>query len=176
MQNQLWLFAGLGLLTLKAALYGTPIGRLAKTANNLLAKGDLKARLWEISWMARKRFWFAVAPIMYAVRKNWIDTMDVSRKAEAQNNCSAMTIITQYLVKGSGPHSLRTYQSSSVSRVDFGVQFVCTSGWALIIHCLLVLCGSSVYDQRKWSHSEDGGFGSDDNDISGSALTWDAML
>ena len=44
------------LLTLKAALYGTPIGRLANTANSLFADGALKARLWEISWMARKRF------------------------------------------------------------------------------------------------------------------------
>ena len=52
------------LLTLKAALYGRPIGRLAKTANSLFAIGDLKARLWEISWIARKRFWFAVAPMI----------------------------------------------------------------------------------------------------------------
>jgi hypothetical protein len=49
--------------TLKEALYGRPIGRLANTAKILLASGDLKAKLWEISWMARKRFWFAVAPI-----------------------------------------------------------------------------------------------------------------
>lgn len=166
----------LGWLTLKAALYGTPIGRLAKTANNLLARGDLKARLWEISWMARKRFWFAVAPIMYAVRRNGIDTIDVSRKAEAQNNCSATTRITQYLVKGSGPHRLMTYQSSSASGFDFGVQLVCTSGWALIIACLLVLCGSSVYDQRNWSHSEDCGSRPDEGNVSGSAISRDAML
>ena len=51
-------------LTLKAALYGIPMGRLAKTAKSRFARGDLKARLWEISWMARKRFWFAVAPMM----------------------------------------------------------------------------------------------------------------
>ena len=51
-------------LTLKAALYGIPMGRLAKTAKSRFARGDLKARLWEISWMARNRFWFAVAPMM----------------------------------------------------------------------------------------------------------------
>ena len=55
---------GLDELTLKAALYGIPMGRLAKTAKSRFARGDLKARLWEISWMARKRFWFAVAPMM----------------------------------------------------------------------------------------------------------------
>lgn len=42
--------------TLKAALYGNPMGMLAKTASNLFARGDLKAKLWEISWIARKRF------------------------------------------------------------------------------------------------------------------------
>ena len=55
---------GFGVSTLKAALYGIPMGRLAITANNLFAIGDLKARLCDISWMARKRFWFAVAPMM----------------------------------------------------------------------------------------------------------------
>lgn len=49
-------------LTLKEALYGTPMGRFAKIAKRRLACGERKARLWEISWMARKRFWFAVAP------------------------------------------------------------------------------------------------------------------
>ncbi len=55
---------GIGVLTLKAALYGTPMGRLAKTANSRFANAALKARLWDISWMARNRFWFAVAPMM----------------------------------------------------------------------------------------------------------------
>ena len=50
--------------TLKDALYGIPIGRFANTAKILLASGLLKARLCEISWIARKRFWLAVAPIM----------------------------------------------------------------------------------------------------------------
>lgn len=39
------------------------MGRLAKMASRRLAVGFLKARLWEISWIARNRFWFAVAPI-----------------------------------------------------------------------------------------------------------------
>jgi hypothetical protein len=38
------------------------MGRLAKMANRRFAMGDRKARLCEISWMARNRFWFAVAP------------------------------------------------------------------------------------------------------------------
>ena len=50
-------------LTLNAALYGKPIGRFAKMASMRLAIGDRNARLWEISWIARKRFWFDVAPI-----------------------------------------------------------------------------------------------------------------
>jgi hypothetical protein len=49
-------------LTLNEALYGTAMGRLAKMAKRRLAMGDRKARLWEISWMARNRFWFEVAP------------------------------------------------------------------------------------------------------------------
>lgn len=48
--------------TLNEALYGTPMGRFAKMAKSLLASGERKARLCEISWMARKRFWLAVAP------------------------------------------------------------------------------------------------------------------
>jgi hypothetical protein len=39
-----------------------PMGRFAKMARMRLAKGLLKARLWEISWMARNKFWLAVAP------------------------------------------------------------------------------------------------------------------
>ena len=46
----------LSTLTLKAALYGRPIGKLAMMANRRLAMGDLKARLWEISCIARNRF------------------------------------------------------------------------------------------------------------------------
>lgn len=49
--------------TLNEALYGTPIGKFAKMAKRRLASGLRKARLWEISWIARKRFWFDVAPI-----------------------------------------------------------------------------------------------------------------
>lgn len=93
-----------------------------------------------------------------------MDTIDESRRAKAQSNCSATTRITQYFVKGSGPHNLITYQSSSVSPVDLGAQFVNTSGWALIIACLLVRCGSSVYDQKNLSHSKDCGLMPEAND------------
>lgn len=48
----------------KEAEYGMPIGRLAKMASIRLANGERKARLWEISWIARKQFWLHVAPIM----------------------------------------------------------------------------------------------------------------
>jgi hypothetical protein len=51
-------------LTRKEALYGIPIGRLAKMARTRFALAERKARLCEISWIARKRFWFAVAPMM----------------------------------------------------------------------------------------------------------------
>ena len=70
--------------TLKEALYGIPIGRLAKTAKTRFANGNLNARLWDISWMARKRFWFAVAPIMYAVRKKGHEKTGVFRSKHAQ--------------------------------------------------------------------------------------------
>lgn len=40
------------------------MGKFAKQANRRFAIGDRNARLCEISWMARKMFWFAVAPIM----------------------------------------------------------------------------------------------------------------
>lgn len=53
--------------TLKLAEYGIPIGRLANTASALFSPAFLNARLWLISWIARNKFWFAVAPIMYAV-------------------------------------------------------------------------------------------------------------
>jgi len=38
------------------------MGRLAKMANSRLPSGDLKARLCEISWIARNKFWLDVAP------------------------------------------------------------------------------------------------------------------
>lgn len=64
-------------LTRNEALYGIPIGRFAKTANILLTMPDLNARLCEISWIAKNKFWFAVAPIMYAVRKKVHDSGEV---------------------------------------------------------------------------------------------------
>ena len=56
------------------------MGRFANIASARFAPPDLKARLWLISWIARNRFWFAVAPTMYAVRKNFHDKKGVSRK------------------------------------------------------------------------------------------------
>lgn len=58
------------------------------------------------------------------------------RRSTAQVNCNATTANTKYFVKGSGPQSL------------------ITSGCALMIACLRVLCGSSVYDQKNWSPSK----------------------
>lgn len=54
---------GYGERTRNAALYGIPMGIFAKIANNRFAMGDRNARLCEISWIARKRFWLEVAPI-----------------------------------------------------------------------------------------------------------------
>lgn len=62
------------------------MGRLAKIASMRFAKGDLKAKLCEISWMARKRFWFAVAPMTYAVRTVCHDQKGVLRRVYAQKN------------------------------------------------------------------------------------------
>ena len=95
--------------TLNDALYGMPIGRFAKTAKILLASGLLNARLCEISCIARKRFWFAVAPMMYAVRNVGHDRNGLSRRRYAQNICRATTNVTTYLVRGSGPQSFVTW-------------------------------------------------------------------
>ena len=68
----------------------------------------LNARLCEISWMARNRFWFAVAPKTYATAQNLNDQNGVNRSMYASRTCSATTPATTYLVSGSGPHSLVT--------------------------------------------------------------------
>lgn len=96
------------LLTLNEALYGMPMGRFAKTAKTRFANGFRNARLCEISWIARKRFWFAVAPMMYAVRKNDHENIGVSLSMYAQKICKDTTKATTYLVRGSGPQSLVT--------------------------------------------------------------------
>lgn len=96
-------------LTLKEALYGIPIGRLANMASRRFANAERKARLWEISWMARKRFWLAVAPIAYAVRRNFHENTGVSRSRYAHAIWRETTARTTYLVRGSGPHNLVTY-------------------------------------------------------------------
>ena len=54
------------------------------------------------------RFWFAVAPITYAVNINGHENIELSRNRYAQLNCVKTTPATTYLVRGSGPQSLRT--------------------------------------------------------------------
>lgn len=66
--------------TRNEALYGIPMGRLAKMASNRFPSPDLNARLCEISCMARKRFWFAVAPTIYAVRINGQERGELLRR------------------------------------------------------------------------------------------------
>lgn len=56
------------------------MGRFAKMAKSRFARGERKAKLWEISWMARNRFWFEVAPKMYAIAQNLRDQKGVSRR------------------------------------------------------------------------------------------------
>jgi hypothetical protein len=81
--------------TLNEALYGIPIGRFANTAKILFATPDLNARLCDISWIARNRFWFAVAPIMYAVRKNGHERGAVFRRLYAQTTWRTTTAVTR---------------------------------------------------------------------------------
>jgi hypothetical protein len=85
-----------------------PMGRFAKTARARFAFPDLKARLWLISWIARNKFWFAVAPIMYAVRKNFHDRKGASLRRYAQRTWIETTRRTMYFVRGSGPQSFVT--------------------------------------------------------------------
>lgn len=85
------------------------MGRLAKIASNLFPMGDLNARLCEISWIARKRFWFAVAPTTYAVARKGQESTEVLRRRYAQVIWRATTPKTTYFVSGSIPHSLVTW-------------------------------------------------------------------
>lgn len=89
------------------------MGRLAKIANSLFAMGDLKARLCEISWIARNRFWFEVAPKTYATAQNFHDQNEVFRRRCARTICRVTTPATTYLVRGSGPQSLVTWRKRS---------------------------------------------------------------
>lgn len=84
------------------------MGRFANTAKIRFANADLKARLWDISWIARNVFWFAVPPIRYAVRKNFQENIGVFRRRYAQPTCKDTTKRTTYFVRGSGPQSLVT--------------------------------------------------------------------
>lgn len=82
------------------------MGRLAKIAINRLRRGLLKARLWEISWMARKRFWLAVAPKTYATAQNFHEKNGVDWSIHARKTWRETTPRTTHFVRGSGPQSL----------------------------------------------------------------------
>ena len=88
--------------------------------------------------MARKRFWFAVAPTMYAVRRNRRERIGASFKSAAHVNCNATTASTKYFVKGSGPQSLVTWNKVSYGK-GVMLKSLDTSGCALIMACLRVL-------------------------------------
>lgn len=66
--------------TLNIAAYGIPMGKLAKIASDLFAQMLLNAKLCVISWIARKRLWFAVPPMAYAIRMNFHERGCVSRR------------------------------------------------------------------------------------------------
>ena len=63
--------------------------------------------------MAKKRFWFAVAPITYAVRRNGKEKIGPCLSSIAQANCNVTTANTKYFVKGSGPQSFVTWNKFS---------------------------------------------------------------
>jgi hypothetical protein len=130
--------------TLKEALYGIPIGRFANTARALFMAGFLNAKLCEISWIARNKFWFAVAPTTYAVRKNFHDRNGVFCRRYAQSNWIDTTSVTVYFVRGSGPQSLVTCRRASQNGSQQSNALRVTSGCALMMACLRVRCGSSV--------------------------------
>lgn len=65
--------------------------------------------------MARNRFWFEVAPITYAVRKNFHENIDVSRSRYAHVICKETTARTSHFVRGSGPHNFVTFISHTVN-------------------------------------------------------------
>ena len=103
----------------------------------------LNARLCDISCIARKMFWFAVPPTMYAVARNFHDSIGLLRSAIAHVNCINRTANTAYFVRGSMPHNFETLKSKLVHMPRKLCQ---TSGWTFIMACRRVLCGSSVYD------------------------------
>ena len=76
------------------------------------------------------------------------------RRHAAHRICSDTTARTSHLVNGSGPHSLRTliYQLDLFCLAKLEGRY--TSGCALMIACLRVLCGSSVYVQKNCSELE----------------------
>ena len=86
-----------------------PIGRLAKIAISLLGVIPLNARLWVISWIARKRLWLAVPPIAYAQKMKVKESGGVCRRKMAREICRRTTSDTTYLVSGSCPINLVTF-------------------------------------------------------------------
>lgn len=62
------------------------MGRLATMAISLLANGLRNARLCEISWMARNRFWLAVAPKTYATAQNLMLQKGVAERYQARKS------------------------------------------------------------------------------------------
>lgn len=87
--------------------------------NSRLARPDRKARLCDISWIDRNRFWLAVAPNTYATAQNFSDQKGVFRSRYASTTWRETTPKTTYLVKGSGPQSLVTCAERSVSNAAF---------------------------------------------------------
>jgi hypothetical protein len=58
--------------------------------------------------MAKKRFWFAVAPNTYATAQNFQEKNGVSRRRWASMTWRDTTPKTTYFVRGSGPQSFVT--------------------------------------------------------------------
>jgi hypothetical protein len=75
--------------------------------------------------MARNRFWFAVAPIIYAVRKKVHEKKGVSLRRYAHSTWRDTTPVTTYLVRGSGPQSLVTWRR----RVSMDRMRVCEASY-----------------------------------------------
>jgi hypothetical protein len=90
------------------------MGKFAKIARMRFASGDRNAKLWEISWMARNRFWLEVAPITYAVARNRQSRIGVLRRRYAQVSCRETTPRTTHFVRDSGPQSFVTWSESQV--------------------------------------------------------------
>ena len=98
------------------------MGRLAKIARSLLGVIPLNARLCVISWMARKRLWFAVPPIAYAQKMKVNESGDVRRRRMARDICRKTTVNTIYLVQGSCPINLVTFKNVNEKNLLLTIQ------------------------------------------------------